>query len=316
MKYIIHVYDYKTNPCKSITPLNASDVMHGEQKIYTYRHKCNPANLQSTNVRGWNHIASRMYENGKLIMEEAYTYKMFDITYTRNIELVKYTVRFEYKPDDVCIVSSLINDYLIEQLTKVRGVLHGPYEIYVRAFDAIRDHGKQYYMHQQYNYVDGKRHGPVTYTYLNGNLCKSFAYDHGVKHGECKKYRENGNLQRTLTYIHGERSGKEFGYNEDGTVSWMTDYTGGGPYSSYIYHDNGKLWYTSEFYKKNHPRESRDTHYDWEGNIKYTDVTHSVKQPEYRDTDYYCMYAKYKTLLEQPKLVLPEQILSSTKIFA
>jgi antitoxin component YwqK of YwqJK toxin-antitoxin module len=160
--------------------------------------------------------------------------------------------------------------------------------------------------------VDGKIHGPVTYTYLNGNLCKSFAYDHGLKHGECKKYRENGNLQRTLTYIHGERSGKEFGYNEDGTVSWMTDYTGDGPYSSYIYHDNGKLWYTREFDKKNHPRESRVTHYDWEGNIKYTDVTYSAKQPEYRDTDYYCMDTTYKTLIEQPKLVLPEQIISST----
>lgn len=313
MKYAIHIYDYESTPCKSITPLNESDAMHGEQKIYQYPHKCSPTNLGSLNVRGWKHIASRVYDNGTLVAEKAFSYDMVDITFTRNPELVKYTVQLEYKPDDVCIVSSYVNEYMMEKITKVHGVLHGPREVYVWDHDLTRRCGKHYATHITYMYVNGVKHGRAIHTLLpSGYLNAIYNYVYGKKHGEYAEYTIVGNLYKKRMYSHGECC-EETQYYDNGSLHRKETYNAGLPYIGCLYMMDGKTIYAkTESYSIPYPKLVRTIMYDENGNIEDDDTT--IKHDQQRlskNIEYVYKNCKYNTLLKLLNLELPSCVIKS-----
>lgn len=80
----------------------------------------------------------------------------------------------------------------------------------------------------QYNFVEGKEHGPTTIFHSNGTTKEIGTYNYGTKVGEWKSWDEKGNVTGVVSFNQkGERDGIWEVWDEKGTKRAHMEYANG-----------------------------------------------------------------------------------------
>jgi antitoxin component YwqK of YwqJK toxin-antitoxin module len=174
----------------------------------------------------------------------------------------------------------------VETAQMKKGVLHGLQLIY-------NYEDGETYVQSKTSYENGKKHGPFTMWYSNGQVFEEFEFSNGIMRGTLKKWYKNGNLQELSDmsehgyycgnyekwYENGQPKvvgqyiyGRSYKNSVDKTGTWMEWHPNGQKKSYTEYNDRGvdtimEEWYSSGQMKSSYNRFGKVVKYHPNGEI-------------------------------------------------